>query len=357
MSRTYRALMALLAAGALALTACGSSSGDDTTAGTGTATGSGGTGATADDATGGDKPTINLVINAWTASAVNVAIAKQLIEDELGYTVEAVTVDENDAMFTGLSDGSLDAVLEVWPSGLSDTENAFIDDGSVVELGKLGAIGKIGWFVPSYVIDEHPELATWEGYKTPEAADLFATAATGDKGRFLGTDPSYTQFDEDIIANLGLPFQVEFSGSEPATVAELDARVAAKEPVLMYWWTPTAAVSKYDLVNVELPAYSEACGQHAAAGDGAVDCDYPEDVLLKFASAGLEEKAPEVWAFLQKFTITSDDQLGPAPVGRDRQEAGRRGGQGLDRRQHRGVEGLAELSSRGVGVGSVREHE
>jgi glycine betaine/proline transport system substrate-binding protein len=292
----------LLLVAALVVAACGGGTG---------ATDGGGDG---DGATDGDRPTINLVVNAWTASALNVAVAEQLIESELGYQVEAVTVDENEAMFTGLSDGSLDAVLEVWPSGLTDTENAFVEDGSVVNIGELGAVGRIGWFVPRYVIDEHPELATWEGYQTPEAAELFATASTGDQGRFLGTDPSYSQFDEQIITNLELPFKVEYSGSEPATVAELDARVAANEPILMYWWTPTAAVAKYDLVKVELPAYNEECGASAAAGDGGVDCDYPEDVLQKFASSGLEEKAPEVWAFLQAFHMTEEDQLSMLPA-------------------------------------------
>lgn len=289
--------LAVLLAAILLMAACGGDDDGDTAAG----------------GDGGDKPTINLVVNPWTASALNAAVAEQLIESQLGYDVETVTVDENEAMFTGLTDGSLDAVLEVWPSGLTDTETAFMDDGSVVDLGELGAVGKIGWFVPSYVIDDNPELATWEGYGSEDAASLFATASTGDQGRFLGTDPSYSQYDEEIIANLGLPFQVEFSGSEPATVAELDARVAANEPVLMYWWTPTAAVAKYDLVNVELPAYNEECGEHAAAGDGGVDCDYPEDVLIKLGSGELEEKAPDVYAFLQAFTITTDDQLEMLP--------------------------------------------
>ena len=176
----------------------------------------------------GDKPTISLVVNPWSASRLNVEVAKNIIESQLGYPVEITEVNENDAMFTGLSDGTLDAVLEIWPSGVTDAENAYFDDGSVVKLGDLGAVGKIGWFVPQYVIDAHPELATWEGYKTPEAAALFATAETGDKGRFLGTDPCYSQFDEQIIANLDLPFQVQFSGSEPATVAELDARVVRR---------------------------------------------------------------------------------------------------------------------------------
>jgi glycine betaine/proline transport system substrate-binding protein len=142
---------------------------------------------------------------------------------------------------------------------------------------------------------------------------MFSTAETGDLGRFLGTDPSYSQYDEQIIENLGLPFQVVFSGSEPATVAELDARFAANEPIIMYWWTPTAAVAKYDLVNVALPAHNDECGASAAAGDGGVDCDYPEDVLFKAASAMLEEKAPDVFAFLQAFTLTTEDQLSMLP--------------------------------------------
>jgi len=256
------------------------------------------------------KPTINLVVNAWTASALNVEIAKQLIEGHLGYPVEAVTIDENAAMYTGLADGTLDAVLELWPSGITEDEQTFLDEGTVVNIGELGAVGQIGWFVPDYVIAEHPELATWEGFQDPANAALFATAETGDQGRFLGTDPSYSQYDEPIIANLGLPFQVVYSGSEAATVAELDLRVAAQEPILMYWWTPTAAFAKYNLVQVELPAYSDECYAEVSA----VDCAYPEDRLIKLASAQLEEKAPDVFEFLSNFTQTTEDQLSMLPA-------------------------------------------
>jgi glycine betaine/proline transport system substrate-binding protein len=291
----------VLVAFSLLLAACGDDTGGDTTApADGGAT-------TAPPA--GDGETINLVANAWTASALNAEIAKQLIESELGNTVEIVAIDEN-TMFTGLSDGSLDVVLEVWPSGITEDEQAFLDDGSVVNIGELGAVGKIGWFVPQYVIDEHPELATWEGFQDPELAALFATAETGEKGRFLGTDPSYPHYEVAIIANLGLPLLVVFSGSEPATVAVLDARVAAQEPIVMYWWTPTAAVAQYDLVNVTLPEYNEEC----YADPAAIDCDYPEDVLVKLASAQLAEKAPNVQSFLEKFTITTEDQLGMLPA-------------------------------------------
>ena len=286
---------------------CGSSDGGGATAD------SQGDAASATVAIDNSKPTINLVVNPWSASRLDAEVAKNLIEHQLGYPVAITEVNENDAMFTGLADGSLDAVLEIWPSGVTEAETAFFDAGTVDNIGALGAVGKIGWFVPQSVIDAHPELPTWEGYKTAEAAALFATAETGSNGRFLGTDPSYSQFDEQIITNLDLPFQVQFSGSEPATVAEVDARVSAGEPILLYWWTPTAAVAKYNLVNVALPAYTDACGASAAAADGGVDCDYPEDVLFKAASAKLGDKAPDVLAFLQKFTITTDDQLEMLP--------------------------------------------
>ncbi len=260
-----------------------------------------------------DNPQINLIVNPWTASRLNAEVAKVIIEQELGNPVEIVAVNENDAMFTGMADGTLDAVLEIWPSGVTDAEQSYFDDGSVDNIGLLGTIGKIGWFVPDYVVNDHPELATWEGFADAELAKLFATAETGDQGRFLGTDPSYSQYDEQIIENLGLPMQVVFSGSEPATVAEVDARVAAGEPIVLYWWTPTAAVAKYNLVNVALPDYNDECGASAAAGDGGVDCDYPEDVLFKAASAKLKEKDPDVYAFLEAFMLTTEDQLSMLP--------------------------------------------
>ena len=57
-------------------------------------------------------------------------------------------------MWSGLARGDIDACLELWPSGIAADEQKYLDDGTVVNIGKLGAIGKIGWYVPRYVIDE-----------------------------------------------------------------------------------------------------------------------------------------------------------------------------------------------------------
>ena len=287
---------ALLICGSLVAAACGSDAAKEGASSGGTC----------------DKPsgeTIKIIENAWTASAVEAAIMKQLIETELCVPAEIVAIDEN-SQFTGLSDGTLDFVTELWMSGVDPEEQKFIDGGTVVEVGKLGTTGQIGWFVPDYVMTEHPELATWEGLENPETAKLFATAETGDMGRFLGTDPSYSAYDEPIIKNLALPFKVQMSGSEAATVAELDSAVAAKKPILMYWWTPTAAAGKYNLKEVKLPEYTEDC----YADLEKVACAYPSDDLVKVASAKLQAKNPKVWAMLEKVQITNDQQLALLPL-------------------------------------------
>jgi glycine betaine/proline transport system substrate-binding protein len=255
------------------------------------------------------KPTISLAVNDWTASAVNVAIAEQLIERQLGYPVVPTRLDDTTEMYEGLADGSLDAVLEVWPSAMSERDNRYFERGEVVDLGPLGSVGKVGWFVPRYVIDQNPALSSWEGYATPEAGSLFATPETTPKGRFLGTTEDYQQYDQQIIDNLRLPFEVVFSGSEGATIEELAARHGAQEPILLYWWTPTSAVGLYDLVNVTLPTPTEACLASALAEDGKVNCDYPEDQLFKAASPDLEAKAADVAQFLSRFTLTTEDQV------------------------------------------------
>ncbi|MEM7339336.1 MAG: glycine betaine ABC transporter substrate-binding protein [Actinomycetota bacterium] len=254
------------------------------------------------------KPTISLVVNDWTGSALNVAVAEQVIEFGLGYPVVAVRLDDTTGMYDEIAEGNVDAVLEVWPSAVTERDQRFFDRGQVVQLGELGVVGRVGWFVPRYVVDDDPSLDTWEGFASNDVAARFATSATRPQGRFLGTNPDYRQFDADIIDNLGLPFEVEFSGSEAATMAELDESVSERDPILLYWWTPTAAVAAYDLVRVELPEADEECLAAFDSGVGDIDCDYQPDVLIKVASTDLATKAPQVQRFLQAFELTNDDQ-------------------------------------------------
>ncbi len=254
-----------------------------------------------------EKPVIKLAVNPWTGSALNVAVAKILLEEKLGYTVERVDLDEF-AQFPALAAGDVHATLEVWPSGhAADAEEYIKKQATVVDGGPLGITGGIGWYVPAYVVAEHPELATWEGYKNPELAQLFATAETGDNGQFLQGDPSWVYFDADVIKNLELNLQVVQAGSEDAIKAAVDAAISRKEPVLFYFWTPHVIHAKYELTRVKLPDYNADCA--ATADAGGINCDYPPDVLYKAFWKGLEAAAPEAHAMLSKMSYSEKDQV------------------------------------------------
>ncbi len=258
-------------------------------------------------APGDSKPIIKLAENPWSASQLNVAVAKILLEEKLGYQVEVVSIDEN-AQWPALASGDLHASLEVWPSGHAENVAEYIEKQQLVENGgPLGVVGKIGWYIPTYLLTDHPELATWEGFTTPETAALFATAETGDQGQFLAGDPSWVQYDADIMKNLGIPFQIVNAGSEEAILAALDSANSRQEPILFYFWTPHSVHAKYDLTEVKLPDYSDEC--YAKATEGGVACDYPADHLFKVFWAGFKDAAPDAYALLKNMNYTTEDQI------------------------------------------------
>lgn len=302
--RGWKLLVAGLSVTALLAAACSDvdEGGDDAAGG---ATGAGGTTA----AQCGSEP-INLAVNAWVGAEANAAVAAGVMQQEMGCTVELVEIDEF-PQFPAMQQGEIDASLEVWPSVHPKDRKQYIDnpDGGVVDGGELGILGNIGWFMPSYVLDENPEFSSYEGIIGNE--QVFATAETGDKGQFLGSDPNFGFYDEEIAENLGLDLEFVYSGSETGSLAALDKAFANQDPLLMYFWSPHWAQAKYDLVEVELPAYDGNAECAAALENADADgyaCDYADDVLYKAISAELEEKDPAAFAFLQNFNWTEEDQ-------------------------------------------------
>lgn len=268
----------------------------------GTAAGDGGAASTADCGT----DTVDIAVNPWTGSAVNANVAKVIMEKELGCTVELTEIDEF-GQFPALSTGDLDATLEVWPSGHAKDYKKYIDGNQgIVDGGELGVIGQIGWFVPQYMVDQYPELATWEGLNAN--ADLFATAETGDQGQFLGGDPSFVSYDQQIIDNLGLDYKVVYAGSEAAELTALKQAYKNEEPLLLYFYKPHWAQLKYPMAQVTLPEYTDACAEAAAGDAKAYDCGYPEDVLYKAFNEDLATASPAAFEFLGNMNYENEMQ-------------------------------------------------
>jgi glycine betaine/proline transport system substrate-binding protein len=255
------------------------------------------------------RTVVTLARNASVASAIDCALAKNLLEKQLGLTVNVVDVDEF-SQWDKIASGDIDASLEVWPSGHADDIAKYVDGGLVENAGALGPIGRIGWYVPTYLVQAHPELANWMGLQDPSNVALFKDAQSGSKGgTFYGLDPSYTQYDQAIIDSLSLDLRVSFVGTsdpEGAMIAQLSAAYAAKQPLLFYFYTPHPGISAFDLTKVALPPYSDAC---YAAGASKIACDYPVDTLFKIASLKLAKEVPSAHALLTKLNFSTGDQV------------------------------------------------
>ena len=254
------------------------------------------------------KPVIKLAQRGWLGFELNNAVARILLEEETGYRVETIEV-EGATQFESLAKGETHVNLEIWVGGwMEDYQKYVEEEGSVEDGGPLGVVGKIGWFIPTYLLDEHPELATWEGFKDPEIAALFSTDATGDKGQFTHADPDYVCAADDLMRNLGLPFEVVHAGSEEALIAAVEEAFSNQEPLLFYFWSPHWLFAKYEITEVELPPHSKECYDDKVDLDD-VSCGYPAEILRKALWPGLKDHAPEAYQFLKSFSYTTEDQI------------------------------------------------
>ena len=205
------------------------------------------------------RHTIVLAVNPWIGAKANAAVAQVLMEQQMGCTVELEDPIAEKAQFPAMADGDVDATLEVWPSGHADDYAQFIEEaGTVVDGGLLGITGNIGWFVPSYVVDENLQYATWRASRTTpmlldrrhrrqgsvprrgHVLDLRRADHRGARSRSRG----HLQRQRGRVACAG------HRGAEPGSHPDVLVDAA---------W----ANAKYDLVEVELPAFDDQCADIA----------------------------------------------------------------------------------------------
>ncbi len=250
----------------------------------------------------GDCGDVNLAVNPWVGYEADAYVVGTIAQEQLGCKVNYKELKE-DVSWQGFGTGEVDVVIEDW--GHPDLEKQFFEgsgDGSAMEMGPTGNVGIIGWYVPPWLAEEHPEILDYKNLN--DFADEFKTSETGGKGQFLGADPSYVQFDEAIVENLGLDFKVVFSGSEAASITAFQRAEKNKEFMIGYFYEPQWLFADLELQKVDLPPYEEGCQDDPAK----VDCDYPETELKKIVSTSWAEEGGPAVDLVENFEWTNDDQ-------------------------------------------------
>ncbi len=247
----------------------------------------------------GSKGDVKMMINQWVGAAANVAVAQCLLQ-QIGYKVTTSTLAEEVA-WQGFQTGEVDVILENW--GHPDLEKKYIaTDKLAADDGPNGVTGIIGWYVPGWMVDKYPDITDWHNLN--KYADLFKTSESGDKGQFLGSDPTFVQYDEALITNLGLNYKDIFSGSEAATITAFQQADKNKTPLIGYFYDPQWLQSEIKLVQIKLPAYAAGCD----ADLKKVACDYPPYILNKIVRTAWATSGGDAATFIKNFKWGNADQ-------------------------------------------------
>ncbi len=250
--------------------------------------------------------TVTLNEQAWVGSTANTYVAKHVLEKFLGCTVKITQIAEI-PVYEAMARGKVDAVLEDWQH--VDQYKQYAQKQKVVVLaGWNGLVGHIGWFIPTYLLKQHPEFRSWKGLKGKEL--LFKSPESGNQGMFLGGDPSYVQKDQQLIEALGLNFKHVSVGAEPAQVARWTQLYKQRKPFIMYWWTPQYLHAQYKLSEVQLPKRFPGCKDDAKAGGDPKQyaCAYDSIKLMKVFSKEFAQSGSPAVAVLKRWRWTNEDQ-------------------------------------------------
>mgnify|MGYP006287404477 CR=1 FL=1 len=243
----------------------------------------------------------------WLSGAIQAKLFARILEDGYGCDVEIVPGDTVPTATSMLTKGKPMIAPEFWVNSMGDIWDKLMEQEAVYKAGEIYAEGgNEGWWIPDYVAEEHPGLETIADL--PEYKELFAEAAAGGKARLYNCPPGWAcentnrhLFQALDLGNKG--YELFSPGSGANLKAVIARKVTRREPVVTYYWGPTAVLGRYNLVKLEIPAPYDEDRFNCLASK---DCQDPQLSAWKSSTVAvgvvprLKEEAPDVVAFCEK---------------------------------------------------------
>ncbi|GAA2980324.1 ABC transporter permease/substrate binding protein [Streptomyces fulvorobeus] len=228
----------------------------------------------------GQGQKINLGYIPWDEGIASTFLWKELLERR-GYTTDIKQLDAG-PLYSGVARGDIDFQTDSWlPTTHKDYWDKYSD--KLDDLGSWYGPTSLELTVPSYV----------EGVDSLD--DLKGQGKKFD-GKIIGIEASAGMMgtlNKKVLKEYGLEGEYEVvSSSTSSMLAELNASIKKKEPVVVTLWSPHWAYGKHDLKKLKDPK--------GAWGEG--------EQIHTVAHKGFAGKAPAVAGWLKKFEL-SEEQL------------------------------------------------
>ena len=232
-----------------------------------------------------------------------------------GYDCAAELVP-GDTMPTGTSmieKGQPDIAPELWSNSFADALKKGVAEKRLRIAGKSLSDGGVeGFWVPKYMVDRDPSLATIEGIK--RNAKLFKHPEDPDKSAIYGCPSGWNcQISSGHLFKALKLADAGFKLVDPGSAAGLDGSIAKAyergKSWFGYYWSPTPILGKYEMVRVDFgvgvdEAHWEACISQPECANPKPSM-YPTARVITLTTEKFAGRAPAAYGYLTKRAFTN----------------------------------------------------
>lgn len=251
----------------------------------------------------------------WQSAELMASLDQFILNEGYGCSAEVIVSDTVPAITSLVEKGEPEVIPEGWVGLMPELVSNGLKEGKIVELARsLSDGGQQGWFIPKYMLDEHPNLNKIE--EILAHPELFPAPEDSAKGAIYNGPQGWG--GTVVTGQLTKAFDVEgkgFTVVDTGSAAGLDGSIAnayaQKQPWLGYYWAPTSILGKYDMVPIEFgiahdPEEWRRCTSVADCADPKPNGFPVEDVFTLVAKKFADEADPAVIDYLTKRSWNND---------------------------------------------------
>lgn len=241
----------------------------------------------------------------WASGQIITRITEFLMEQGYGCDVTVVPSATTTAITSLAENNEPDIVPELWVNS-APAYFKLNEEGKVLKATDVFSEGgSENWWVPDYLVEEHPELATIEGVlANPElVGGRFHNCPDG-WGCRIANDNLVKAFDFE-----GHGIEVFNHGSGDTLPASMASAYENEEPWFGYYWGPTAILGRYNMVAVDMGPHDpdiHACNQTQDCENPGIS-SYPAAPVLTVVTADFAERNPDIFELVSNISFGTQE--------------------------------------------------